>query len=138
MLASSLKAVISQTLVKKIGGGRIAALEVLHVTMPVAANIREAKTYQIASADPVTSTERQVLDARDIQVVDGQISGLSIVNDRLDAVLLTDGASIPRAALFIKPALRSRDGSLIRPLGVEVDEGGFARVDPTGRTTCKR
>ena len=49
MLASSLKAVISQTLVKKIGGGRVAALETLFVTPPVAANIREAKTYQIAS-----------------------------------------------------------------------------------------
>jgi twitching motility protein PilT len=49
MLASSLKAVISQTLVKKTGGGRIAALETLFVTQPVASNIREAKTYQIAS-----------------------------------------------------------------------------------------
>jgi twitching motility protein PilT len=49
MLASSLKAVISQTLLKKTGGGRIAALEVLMVTSPVAANIREAKTYQIPS-----------------------------------------------------------------------------------------
>jgi twitching motility protein PilT len=49
MLASSLKAVISQTLVKKTGGGRIAALETLFVTGPVSANIRDAKTYQIAS-----------------------------------------------------------------------------------------
>ena len=49
MLASSLKAVISQTLVKKIGGGRAAALETLFVTAPVSANIREGKTYQIAS-----------------------------------------------------------------------------------------
>ena len=48
-MASSLKAVISQILVKKIGGGRVAALETLFVTPPVAANIREAKTYQIAS-----------------------------------------------------------------------------------------
>ena len=85
--------------------------------------------------DPVTSTERQLLDARDIQVVDGQIAGLSIVNDRLDAVLLTDGAPIPRAALFIRPVLRARDDSLIRSLGFDVDECGLVKVDATGRTT---
>jgi len=84
---------------------------------------------------PVTSTERQVLDARDIQVIDGQIAGLSIVNDRLDAVQLTDGSSIARTALFIRPALHARDDTPIRSLGLEVDESGIARVDATGRTT---
>jgi twitching motility protein PilT len=49
MLATSLKAVISQTLLKKTGGGRIAALEVLMVTPAVSNNIREGKTYQIYS-----------------------------------------------------------------------------------------
>ena len=85
--------------------------------------------------DPVTAAERQVLDARGIQVVDGRIAELSIVDDRLDAVRLTDGGSIPRAALFIRPALRARDDSLIRSLGCEVDESGLARVGATGRTT---
>ncbi|MBN2684638.1 MAG: type IV pilus twitching motility protein PilT [Pontiellaceae bacterium] len=47
MLADSLKAVIAQTLCKRIGGGRIAAVEVLVVTPAVAANIREGKTHQI-------------------------------------------------------------------------------------------
>ena len=84
---------------------------------------------------PVTATERKVLDARGIQVIDGQIAELSIVNDRLDAVQLTDGGSIPRTALFIRPALHARDDSLIASLGFEVDESGLARVDATGRTT---
>ncbi|MEO5633816.1 NAD(P)/FAD-dependent oxidoreductase [Gaiella sp.] len=84
---------------------------------------------------PVTSTERQVLDARDIEVSDGQIAGLSIVNDRLDAVQLTNGSSIARTALFIRPALHARDDTLMRSLGLEVDESGIARVDATGRTT---
>ena len=83
----------------------------------------------------VTAAEREVLDARGIQVIDGQIAELSIVNDRLDAVQLTDGGSIPRTALFIRPALHARDDSLLKSLGVEVDEGGFAKVDATGRTT---
>jgi twitching motility protein PilT len=49
MLSESLKGVIAQTLCRKIGGGRIAALEVLLVTGAVANLIREAKTFQIPS-----------------------------------------------------------------------------------------
>jgi twitching motility protein PilT len=49
MLSESLKAVIAQTLCKKIGGGRVAALEVLLSTPAVANLIREGKTYQIPS-----------------------------------------------------------------------------------------
>ncbi len=47
MLAESLKAVVAQTLLKKKGGGRIAALEVLIITPSVANLIREQKTHQI-------------------------------------------------------------------------------------------
>src|SRR5882757_7167827 len=44
MLADSLKGVVSQTLCKKIGGGRVAAREIL-LSIPAVANlIREAKT----------------------------------------------------------------------------------------------
>ena len=49
MLADSLRGIISQTLVKRIGGGRVAAREVLFNTAPVANLIRERKTFQIAS-----------------------------------------------------------------------------------------
>jgi twitching motility protein PilT len=49
MLSESLKGVIAQTLCKKIGGGRIAALEVLIVTGAVSNLIRESKTFQIPS-----------------------------------------------------------------------------------------
>jgi len=49
MLSESLKGVIAQTLCKKIGGGRAAALEVLIVTGAVSNLIREAKTFQIPS-----------------------------------------------------------------------------------------
>jgi twitching motility protein PilT len=49
MLAESLKGVISQTLCKKIGGGRVAAREIL-LSMPSVTNlIREGKTFQIPS-----------------------------------------------------------------------------------------
>jgi twitching motility protein PilT len=49
MLSESLKGVISQTLCKKIGGGRCAALEVLIVNNAVSNLIREGKTFQIPS-----------------------------------------------------------------------------------------
>jgi twitching motility protein PilT len=49
MLASSLKGVISQTLCKKVGGGRVPALEVMISTPPIQNLIREAKIFQIPS-----------------------------------------------------------------------------------------
>ncbi len=49
MLSESLKGVIAQVLLKKIGGGRIAAHEILIGTSSVANLIREGKTFQIAS-----------------------------------------------------------------------------------------
>ncbi len=49
MLSESLKGVVVQTLLKKKGGGRIAALEILIGTSSVANLIREGKTFQIPS-----------------------------------------------------------------------------------------
>ena len=48
-LASSIIAVISQVLCKKIGGGRIAGYEIMVATTSIAALIRENKTYRIQS-----------------------------------------------------------------------------------------
>ena len=49
MLSESLRGVIAQTLCRKIGGGRVAAREVL-LTIPAVSNlIREGKTFQIPS-----------------------------------------------------------------------------------------
>jgi twitching motility protein PilT len=49
MLAESLKAVVAQTLLKKIGGGRVAALEILLTNNAVANLIRDGKTFQLPS-----------------------------------------------------------------------------------------
>ena len=49
MLSESLRGVIAQTLCRKIGGGRVAAREIL-LTIPAVSNlIREGKTFQIPS-----------------------------------------------------------------------------------------
>ena len=50
MLADALKCVVSQTLLKRIGGGRVAALETLFISPAIANLIREGKNFQIPSA----------------------------------------------------------------------------------------
>jgi len=70
MLSESLRAVIAQTLCKKIGGGRVAALEVLIVTSAVSNLIREAKTFQIPSIMQV-----------------GKATGMVTLNDSLMALV---------------------------------------------------
>ena len=50
MLSESLRAVISQTLLKKIGGGRIAAHEIMIGTAAIRNLIREGKIAQMYSA----------------------------------------------------------------------------------------
>jgi twitching motility protein PilT len=73
MLSESLKAVIAQTLCAKIGGGRVAAREVL-LSVPAISNlIREGKTFQIPS---VIQTSRRLgmitLNDALIELVDAQ------------------------------------------------------------------
>jgi len=46
-MAASLRAVVAQQLVRRIGGGRIAALEILFGSPAVSAAVREGKTYKI-------------------------------------------------------------------------------------------
>jgi twitching motility protein PilT len=57
MLSESLKGVISQVLCKKIGGGRVAAREIMLSTPSVSNLIREGKTYQLPS---VLQTSRRL------------------------------------------------------------------------------
>jgi twitching motility protein PilT len=49
MLSESLKGVIAQNLCRKIGGGRVAALEILLINSAISNLIREGKTFQIPS-----------------------------------------------------------------------------------------
>ena len=73
MLAGSLRGVVAQNLLKKKGGGRVAAQEILFVTPGVAANIREGKTYQIPSA-----------------MQTGARYGMMLLNDALERLVKAD------------------------------------------------
>ena len=76
MLSVSLKGVIAQTLLKKKGGGRVAAFEILVVTPAIANQIRDAKTFQIPSMMQTGGREGMVMlnDALLKLVMDGTVS----------------------------------------------------------------
>ncbi|HEV8483592.1 MAG TPA: PilT/PilU family type 4a pilus ATPase [Blastocatellia bacterium] len=80
MLSESLKGVISQTLLRKKGGGRIAALEVLIVTPAISNLIREGKTFQIASS-----------------MQTGRAIGMVTLNDALTELVKSDVVSAEEA-----------------------------------------
>ncbi len=61
MLSGALKGVVAQNLIKKKGGGRVAALEVLVVSAAVAMLIREGKTAQIMSIMQTAKKEGMTL-----------------------------------------------------------------------------
>jgi twitching motility protein PilT len=73
MLASSLKGVVAQNLLKKKGGGRVAALEILVVTQAVSALIRDAKSSQIMT---IMQTGRK--------------DGMTLLNQELTRLVKTD------------------------------------------------
>jgi twitching motility protein PilT len=56
-LASTLKGIVSQRLIPRIGGGRVPAVEVLLDTPAVASNIREGKTHLI---DSIIQTSKEL------------------------------------------------------------------------------
>jgi len=84
---------------------------------------------------PLTTPERDQLDARGIRVVDGEVARLVVEADRLTGVELVDGRAIARAAVFIRPGNLPHPDGLLAGLGCHVDEAGFATVDATGRTS---
>jgi thioredoxin reductase len=83
----------------------------------------------------LTDGERAQLEARGIRIVDGEVRELVVENDRLRGVVLGNGRTVERTALFIRPEIRPRLGNLLENLGCETDEMGFIRVDNSGSTT---
>jgi twitching motility protein PilT len=93
MLSESMRGVISQTLCKKKGGGRVAALEVMLYTRAIGNLIREGKTFQIPSA-----------------IQTGKKEGMMLLNDSL--VNLVNQNLITADEAFV----RSIDKDGIQPL----------------------
>ena len=108
MLSESLRGVISQTLCKKVGGGRVAAREVL-LNIPSIANlIREGKTFQIAS---VLQTSKRI--------------GMVTLNDAL--IDLVDAGHVEPKEAYMKANDKTGFAHMLRNRGLEV-----SFLDPTG------
>lgn len=80
--------------------------------------------------------QRVQLEARQIRAVDGEVVRLVIDADRLRGVELADGRTIARSAVFIRLRNEPHSDGLLFGLGCELDQLGFPKVDPTGRTTA--
>jgi twitching motility protein PilT len=95
MLSESLRGVIAQTLCKKIGGGRVAAREVL-LSIPAVSNlIREGKTFQIPS---IMQTNRKV--------------GMITLNDAL--IELVDGKQVEPKEAYMKAVDKAGFAALLK------------------------
>tara|TARA_R110002072_G_scaffold122941_10_gene257982 strand:- start:734 stop:2059 length:1326 start_codon:yes stop_codon:yes gene_type:complete len=102
MLSSSLKGVVAQTLCKKIGGGRVAALEILVVNSGISNQIREGKTHQIPS-----------------QMQMGAKLGMRLLNDSL-AELVKDGKVEPEQA-YLKAIDKEGMKTMLTGMGKSLD-----------------
>jgi twitching motility protein PilT len=98
MLSESLKGVISQVLCKKIGGGRVAAREILLSTNAISNLIREAKTFQITS---VMQTSRR--------------GGMCTLNDAL--IELVDAGQVEPKEAYMKATDKSGFSQALRSRG---------------------
>ncbi|WP_238588151.1 type IV pilus twitching motility protein PilT [Gemmatimonas phototrophica] len=102
MLAESLKGVISQTLCKKIGGGRVAAREILLVNKAVSALIREGKTVQIPN---IIQTQKKL--------------GMETLNDAL--LNLVKSKTIEAEEAYVKAVEKKEMSAKLRALGHNID-----------------
>src|SRR4029079_19026815 len=107
MLSESLKGVISQTLCKKIGGGRAAALEVLIVTSAISNLIGESKTFQVQSMMQV-----------------GKAVGMVTLNDAL-MDLVTKKVAAPDEA-YAKSIYKATCETMLKRVGLSSPLAGAA------------
>ena len=101
MLSESLRGVIAQTLCRKIGGGRVAALEVLLVNSAISNLIREGKTFQLPSMMQV-----------------GKANGMVMLNDALFE--LVKSKTIAREEALLKSVDKAGMETMLKRLGVAV------------------
>jgi len=84
--------------------------------------------------DIMTPEQAMQLEARAIDVVHGNVSGLVVVDDTLRGVELEDGRVVDRDVVFVRPRLVP-NSDLLRGLGCTVNDGGWASVDAVGMTS---
>ncbi|MFE7048561.1 NAD(P)/FAD-dependent oxidoreductase [Streptomyces californicus] len=88
-----------------------------------------------------SAEEYEELAARDVAVVDGEVAGLEIADDRFAGVRLTSGRVVPREALVVQARFTARSAVLeslgLTPVAQEMAGtvvGTYIPSDPTGAT----
>ena len=110
-------------------GGPAGSLHQVHLVRQWADDV----VYFPAAGAP-TVEQREQLAARGIGVVDGEVTGLEVQDDRLLGVVV-DGVGLVRCdALFVGPRFVPTSDLLVR-LGADTDDDGWVVVDRTGRTS---
>ena len=84
--------------------------------------------------DELTADEREQLVARAIGIVDGEVCGLEVQDDRLCGVVVDGLGVVRRDAVFVAPRFVASSDLLVR-LGCDTDSNGWVLVDATGRTS---
>ncbi|MEV6752897.1 NAD(P)/FAD-dependent oxidoreductase [Streptomyces sp. NPDC051214] len=95
-------------------------------------------TLFLHTAPELTEEQWEQLAARGIAVVDGEVAGLDVEDDRLSGVRLTSGRRIAVRALAVAPRFEAR-GAVLAELGLtKVDHpmgvGSYVESDATGFT----
>jgi thioredoxin reductase len=89
-----------------------------------------------------TPEQAEQLAARGIDVVEGPVAGLEVVDDQLSGVRLVSGTVVPRRVLAVSPGFAARS-EVLAGLGVGTEDfrmgehvlGTYVPADPTGATS---
>ncbi len=85
----------------------------------------------VSPAGTVSDTHRAQLTARNIDLVEGDVTRVQVKNDRMSGIEMDDGRFVPCAAVFVPPRLTPNNGLLIA-LGCAIDENGWVATGPNG------
>ncbi|MDQ0987261.1 NAD(P)/FAD-dependent oxidoreductase [Streptomyces sp. V2I9] len=98
-------------------------------------------TLFLHRAPALSAAEYEELAARGVAVVDGEVAGLEVADDRFTGVRLASGRVVPREALVVQARFTARSAVLeslgLKPVAQEMAGtviGTYIPTDPTGAT----
>ncbi|MFF8553422.1 NAD(P)/FAD-dependent oxidoreductase [Streptomyces sp. NPDC015501] len=98
-------------------------------------------TLFLHTVPALSAEEHEELAARGVAVVDGEVAGLEIADDRFTGVRLASGRVVPREALVVQAQFTARSAVLeslgLKPVAQEMGGtviGTYVPTDPTGAT----
>jgi len=85
--------------------------------------------------------DRTRLLVRDVGIVDGEVTGLEIVDHRVGGMRLADGTVVPRDVVVVQTRMAARAGFLadlgLAPIEHPMGVGSYVPADPTGLTAVR-